>query len=232
MITKIEASKRHHAKMGWLNTYYLFSFAHYFDPENLQFGSLRVFNDDTIDAYAGFSEHGHENMEIVTIMFKGTLTHTDSMGNRKKIHAGEVQRMSAGTGVIHSEKNLDDEQVELYQIWLLPTKDGIEPSYEQKDFSFLQEKNTLVPIVSGSPTGEALTMHTDAAIYLTELEEGRAVTMNVEKNRGVFVYVRRGEIRLNDESFQAGDQARIQNEEMLLMQATKESVFVLIDVPL
>jgi len=124
MITRIEASKRHLAKYEWLKTYYLFSFSNYFDPANLQFGVLRVFNDDTINAYSGFDEHGHENMEIVTLVLEGALTHRDSMGNKEVIKAGEVQRMSAGTGVIHAEKNLGDEPVHLFQLWFMPEQDG------------------------------------------------------------------------------------------------------------
>jgi redox-sensitive bicupin YhaK (pirin superfamily) len=232
MIQKIDASRRYYAKQGWLNTYHLFSFANYYDPENLHFGTLRVFNDDTIDAYSGFGEHGHENMEIVTILFKGTLTHTDSMGNRKKIQAGEVQRMSAGTGVIHSEKNLEDEPVHLYQIWLLPEKQGIEPSYEQKDFSFLLEKNKLTPIASGLSQAEAITMHTDATIYLSELDEAGSIAINPALDRGLFVYVREGGIRINGIEFYMGDQARIQGEDSLSIEGIESASFVAIDVPL
>jgi redox-sensitive bicupin YhaK (pirin superfamily) len=117
---------------------------------------LRVFNDDTINAYSGFDDHAHENMEIVTIMREGTLTHRDSMGNQKTINSGEIQRMSAGTGVIHAEKNLGDEPVHLFQLWFLPEKEGLEPSYEQKDFSYL-EKNVLTPVVSNRPWGRSCT---------------------------------------------------------------------------
>lgn len=232
MMTKILASQRYHAAHGWLKTFHLFSFANYYDPNNMGFGTLRVFNDDTIDAYSGFDEHGHEDMEIVTIVFKGQLAHRDSMGNKKTITSGEVQRMSAGTGVIHAEKNLGDEPVELYQIWLLPDQIGISPGYDQKDFSYLLEKNILSPVVSGDPRGEALKMFTGATIFLCTLEKEREIALSPGKDRGTFIYIREGSMEINGTSFQSGDQARIQQESALLLRAHTETTFVLIDVPL
>ncbi len=229
MITKIDASKRYHAKQDWLDTYHLFSFANYFDPENIHFGSLHVFNDDTIDAFSGFGDHGHENMEIVTIMHRGALTHRDSMGNHEVIRAGEVQRMSAGTGVVHAEKNLADESVHLYQIWILPNQQGLTPSYEQKDFSYPQ-KNRLVPVASDSSSGEVLKIHTDATIYLGDFEKDAAVEHSLAEGRGFFLYLKSGQISVNDILFNAGDQARIQHEHGLNIQAKTESSFVCIDV--
>ena len=134
MITKISSSSRHHADHGWLSTYFLFSFAEYYDPQNLEFGNLRVFNDDTIAPHSGFSEHDHDNMEIVTIVHEGTLTHRDSMGSVGAISAGEVQYMSAGTGVTHAEMNDGGVPVHLFQIWLYPNEKNAAPRYEQKRF--------------------------------------------------------------------------------------------------
>ncbi|MFA5936116.1 MAG: pirin family protein [Patescibacteria group bacterium] len=230
MLTKIEAVKRFHFKEGWLNTYHLFSFADYFDPENLQFGTLRVFNDDTIDAYSGFGDHGHSDMEIVTIIHEGELTHRDSMGNKETINAGEVQRMTAGTGVVHAEKNLADQPVHLYQIWFLPEAENLAPGYEQKDFSYLVEKNILTMVASQHPSGEAIKLQADATIYLSELEEGKTVEHHTTKDRGVFVYVREGDVDINGVAFSAGDQARITDEETLTMIATKNVKMILIDV--
>ncbi len=229
MITRIEAKKRRGAKYEWLQSYYLFSFANYFDPTNLNFGNLRVFNDDTINAYSGFDDHGHDNMEIVTIMLDGTLTHRDSMGNTETIKAGEVQRMSAGTGVIHAEKNLGDEPVHLFQLWFLPIADDLEPQYEQKDFSYL-EKNVLTLIGSSEVTETALTLAADAKLFLGEFEAGKEATYTLPTGRGVFCYVYEGGLQINGVVFSKGDQARITDESSLKVQAETAAKFVWIEV--
>ncbi len=229
MITRIEASKRHLAKYEWLKTYYLFSFSNYFDPANLQFGVLRVFNDDTINAYSGFDEHGHENMEIVTIVLEGALTHRDSMGNKKVIKAGEVQRMSAGTGVIHAEKNLGDEPVHLFQLWFMPEQDGLAPSYEQKDFSYI-EKNKLVPIISNKVQEGVMHLSADVTLFLADMDAGSEQAYRPGIGRGVFLYVQQGELSLNGTRFSAGDQARIVDESELTLRAEVAAKFVWIDV--
>lgn len=229
MITRIEASKRHLAKYEWLKTYYLFSFSNYFDPANLQFGVLRVFNDDTINAYSGFDEHGHENMEIVTLVLEGALTHRDSMGNKEVIKAGEVQRMSAGTGVIHAEKNLGDEPVHLFQLWFLPERDGLGPSYEQRDFSYI-EKNKLVPIISNKGQEDVMHLSADATLFLADMDAGSEQVYHPGVGRGVFLYVQQGELSLNGTRFSAGDQARIVDESELVLQAEVAAKFVWIDV--
>jgi redox-sensitive bicupin YhaK (pirin superfamily) len=229
MITRIEASKRHLAKYEWLKTYYLFSFSNYFDPANLQFGVLRVFNDDTINAYSGFDEHGHDNMEIVTLVLEGALTHRDSMGNKEVIKAGEVQRMSAGTGVIHAEKNLGDEPVHLFQLWFMPEQDGLTPSYEQKDFSYT-EKNKLVPIISNKAQEDVMRLSADVTLFLADMEAGAQQVYRPEVGRGVFMYVQQGELLLNGTKFSAGDQARIVDESELTLQVEGDAKFVWIDV--
>ncbi len=229
MITNISASKRHLAKYEWLKTYHLFSFADYFDPLNLQFGVLRVFNDDTIGAFSGFDEHGHDNMEIVTIVLQGQLTHRDSLGNTTTIKAGEVQRMSAGTGVVHAEKNLADEPVHLYQLWFLPEAKDLVPSYAQRDFSY-REKNRLVPIVSNKTIDDTLQMSADATIYLAELEEGKELRYSIVSQRGVFMYIQTGELEINGHVFETGDQARIESESELLVRAKQEAKFICIEV--
>jgi redox-sensitive bicupin YhaK (pirin superfamily) len=228
MITHIPAAKRHGADYGWLKTFYLFSFAHYFDPDNLQFGNLRVFNDDAIAPHRGFDTHGHENMEIVTILFKGTLTHTDSMGNKAHIRAGEMQRMSAGRGVMHAEQNEGSEAVELYQIWLTPNQVDLEPSYEQKDFSEKGKKNELCPLV-GSSEG-ALRIHADSEIFWAELEANHVIERTVPDGRGVFIYVREGVLTVNGQKIRSGDQMRIASEPLVIMQAEESCQFILIDV--
>lgn len=240
MITKIVAGERYRAEHGWLRSYHLFSFADYYDPSNMNFGVLRVVNDDYIAGENGFGKHGHKDMEIVTIMLSGTLTHEDSMGNRKEIHQGEVQYMSAGTGVVHSEMNLGQEEVHLCQIWFMPKSRGLAPAYDQKDFGEMK-KNTLVPVVSGhvydsdGVTGDvqdhcAIIFQADATVYLGLFETGHTTNFEQKKGRGVFVYVTEGLLSINGTTFAAGDQARIEDENVLTLAAQESARFILIDV--
>lgn len=231
MIQKIEARQRYRAHQDWLDTYHLFSFANYFDPDNLQFGVLRVFNDDTIGAFSGFDEHSHDNMEIVTIVLEGELTHRDSLGNQSSIKAGEVQRMSAGTGIIHAEKNLGDELVHLYQLWLLPRTRQAKPSYEQKDFSYYPE-NQLTPVASGFELEGALTIDSAASIFVGVLEGGRHLEHSVERGNGTFIYLQSGQLVVNGIEVQMGDQLRIEHETTLSLKAMRDAKFILIDVEL
>lgn len=232
MIQHIPAASRHLSFHGWLKSFYLFSFADYYDAANTHFGTLRVFNDDWIDAESGFGDHAHQNMEIVTIVLSGTLTHKDSMGNQATIRAGEVQRMSAGRVVVHSELNLSNEPVSLYQIWIEPHTFDLAPSYEQKDFSKTSNTNQLLPLVAGSPTGEALSMSTDATIFSSHLEEGNTVTHDVAAGRGVFVYTRSGQLNVNGTMLLPFDQARISSESVVTFVAKEATDFIVIDVPL
>ncbi len=229
MITKIEAKDRYRAEHGWLSSHHLFSFAEYHDPRNMNFGVLRVFNDDRIDGENGFGAHGHQNMEIVTIVLEGELTHEDTIGNRKCIKAGEVQYMSAGTGVKHSEMNLAREVVHLYQIWLTPRRNGFTPAYDQKDFSHM-EKNILVPVVSGEKQEGVIYIESDATIYKATLEKGKEIVYEVGVGRGVFIYVTRGILEINGTTFNSGDQARIEGEESLTIVAKEETECVMVDV--
>lgn len=231
MIQKIEARQRYRVHQDWLDTYHLFSFANYFDPDNLQFGVLRVFNDDTIGAFSGFDEHAHDNMEIVTIVLEGELTHRDSLGNQASIKAGEVQRMSAGTGIIHAEKNLKDKPVHLYQLWLLPRTRHAKPGYEQKDFSYYPE-NHLTPVASGFGLEGALQMDSAATIFVGVLEAGKTLEHQVEQGDGTFIYLQTGTLLVNGVQMEAGDQLRIEEEPVLAFQATSQAKFILIDVKL
>ncbi len=230
MTQKIPAHDRYLASHSWLSTYHLFSFADYFDPDNMNFGALRVFNDDTIDGRSGFGQHGHRDMEIVTIVLSGELTHTDSMGNSGVIKAGEVQYMSAGIGVMHSEVNNGDEQVHLYQIWIMPKSKNLQPSYGQKDFTGIKEKNILVPVVSDKQIGQAIQIQADATIYLSELEASKKIAYELQSGRGLFVYVTEGAIIINAAEFAAGDQARIVDEKEIQMIGKMDAKFVAIDV--
>lgn len=231
MITHIPAANRYHADHGWLKTHYLFSFADYYDLANMNFGNLRVFNDDSIAAHNGFGEHAHDNMEIVTIVLKGELTHKDSLGNKGTIKAGEVQHMSAGSGITHAEMNESNTPVHLYQIWIAPRAFNLSSRYRQKDFSDM-EKNRLVAVASGEEKAGALSMQTDATIYLAEMEAGKSLEHKIKSSRGVFVYLTKGNIAINKTTLAPGDQARISEEDMITVDAQSSAKFVLIDVPL
>ncbi len=232
MIKKIFAHTRFHAQHEWLSTYHLFSFADYYDPENMNFGPLRVFNDDTIDGNSGFGPHGHRDMEIVTVVLQGELTHKDSMGNVGVIKAGEVQYMSAGTGITHAEMNAKDESVHLYQIWIAPNEKGLQPLYAQKDFSAISNKNILLPVISDVPSDGTLHIRSAATIYTSLLEISQSVKYSMSENQGVFMYVTSGELLVNDVICQAGDQLRIEGEDSLVITANETAQFVLIQVAL
>jgi redox-sensitive bicupin YhaK (pirin superfamily) len=230
MIERIPASDRYLAAHGWLNSFHLFSFAEYYDPKNTGFGPLRVFNDDFIIGESGFSEHPHQNMEIITIMREGVLTHRDSMGNMKTVSAGEVQTMSAGTGVAHSEVNMGKVPVRLSQIWIEPWQMNLQPTYGQKDFSKL-EKNVLTAVASGQEKEGAIGISANVTIYLADFDKGTELSYAIEKDRGVFIYLTEGEMKINEEFFKQGDQARIRQEEKIEL-TSASAKFVLIDVSL
>jgi len=230
MINKIPADNRHHQDLGWLRTHWLFSFGKYFDPENVQFGNLRVFNDDFIRPHTGFKPHAHSEMEIVTIVLEGELTHEDSMGNNITIGPGEVQRMSAGTGIRHSEKNDGDEWLNLYQIWFFPDEEGLTPSYDQKQFQLTGNSQSLTALVTPEGADGSVSIHADASIHRGRLGNGETLEYPVEHNRGVFIYLTEGALRINNTDFRQNDQARISEEDSLQLQATESVSFVLIDV--
>jgi len=227
----IPAERRHFTDMGWLQTYWLFSFSNYYDPTNMGHGKLRVFNDDIVKPGTGFPTHPHEEMEIVTIVLKGEISHKDSMGNGGVIRAGEVQRMSAGTGLTHSEYNEADQELHFYQIWILPDQGGLVPSYEQKKYSEAEFKNSLFPLASGQGHDGAVSFHTDAAIYRTQLEAGRQLEHQTAADRKVFIYLTSGTLQVNGDRLAARDQARLAGVERLVLDADQDSDFILIDVP-
>lgn len=231
MIQKISASDRHQADHGWLKTYHLFSFSSYQDPTNIRFGSLRVFNDDVIEPHTGFGTHPHSDMEIVTVLQKGELTHADSMGNSQQLGELDVQAMSAGTGITHSEHNQSDQPTHFYQIWIFTNKKGIAPCYAQKTFKRELRKNVLLPVASGRGLFGALPINSPSTVFLSELDKNKRIGIAPDQTRKMFIYLSDGEIRLNGETFYKNDQARIKNEHKLIIEAAKDSRFVLIDVP-
>jgi len=231
MLEIIPADRRNLSDFGWLKTYWLFSFANYYDPKNIQFGALRVFNDDIVQPRSGFPTHPHHEMEIITIVLDGEMTHKDSMGNTSVIKTGDVQRMSAGTGLTHSEFNLADKPVHFYQIWIFPDKPKLEPSYAQKHFEPDIWKNKIAPVASGQGIEDTVSFHTDATIYRSDLEKGKSIEFDTENSRKIFIYLTGGRINVNGEDLNSGDQARIDLESAVNISAADNSSLILIDVP-
>ena len=227
----IRAQDRHFNDFGWLKTYWLFSFANYYDPHNIQFGALRVFNDDVVAPDTGFPTHPHEEMEIITIVLDGEMTHQDSMGNQAVIKAGDVQRMSAGTGLTHSEFNLAKQPVHFYQIWILPDLQRLEPTYDQQNFTPDQWQNRLLPIASGQGLENVVSFHTDATIYRGQLDAGNRLNFDNTVGRRVFIYLTAGELMVDNLTLYKADQARVDTEKPLRLAATADAEFILIDVP-
>jgi quercetin 2,3-dioxygenase len=230
MIDIIHAKNRYAKKLEWLKTYWLFSFSDYYDPANMQFGKLRVFNDDVVAPGGGFPAHSHEEMEIITLVMEGEITHEDSMGTKSVISANGVQGMSAGTGLSHSEYNLSDKPLWLYQIWIRPDVEGLKPAYNEKHYDAESFKNRLFPVASGNGVGDAVTIHSDATIYRSELDEGYEVTFKSDPDRKVFLYLTAGSVIVNGRELAQGDQARIESETDLKIKANTLSSFVLIDI--
>lgn len=231
MIKTIRADERYFSDFGWLKTYWLFSFDTYHDPNNVEFGALRVFNDDVVKPGAGFPTHSHREMEIITTVLSGEITHQDSIGNKTVIKAGDVQRMSAGTGIAHSEYNLGDAPVHLYQIWIHPGVRGLTPSYDQRSFEPESRKNRLLAVASGHGAADTVAIHTDSTIYMADLDAGNSVDYEMSDARGVFVYVTSGDLGINEARLTTKDQARINNEGVLRLEAYDDTSLILIDVP-
>ncbi|WP_248925627.1 pirin family protein [Paenibacillus hamazuiensis] len=232
MMQIIRSTERHTNDHGWLLSKFSFSFADYYDPSNRNFGALRVFNDDVIQPGTGFGMHPHADMEIMTYVIDGTLEHKDSLGNTGVIEAGEVQRMTAGTGIYHSEYNHSKtEPLRLLQLWFLPKHKDLEPSWEQKRFSKEQQAGKLLPVISGEPQGEALSIHQDLSVYLSSLENGQSVAHKQAEQRRMYVFVIKGSLTLGGgERLDNGDTARIQNVTELILTANEPTEFMLIDM--
>jgi len=207
-IEVVRSADRGHLDHGWLDTYHTFSFGEYHDPARMGYRSLRVMNEDWVAPKMGFGRHGHRDMEIVTYVLEGTLEHGDSLGHSGPIRAGELQRMTAGTGILHSERNgSDSEPVHLYQIWLLPDRDGREPGYEQKAFDPSGRRGRWQVVASPDGRDGSLSIHQDATIALAGLEAGQSVDLPVAAGRHAWLQVIRGSVRLDGQTLAAGDAA-------------------------
>ncbi len=231
MLNIIKAKDRHFSDSGWLQTYWLFSFSNYHDPQNTNHGTLHVFNDDIVQPRTGFGTHPHREMEIISIVLHGEMTHKDTMGNEMVMKQHDVQRMTAGTGLHHSEWNEGEDTVGFFQIWILPDKNGLEPSYDQKSFVPEYWKNRLALIASHLVQDYAVKLNSEALIYRAGLDPDREVSYKFDKDRRLFLYLIEGQLLVNELSIEKRDQVRIKNEQQLVIKAQKKSDFVLIDVP-
>jgi hypothetical protein len=230
---EIRKSKdRGHRNHGWLNTSHTFSFADYYDPENMGFSVLRVINDDIVQPKRGFGMHGHSDMEIVTYVLQGELQHEDNLGNGSVIRPGDVQRMSAGTGIRHSEFNPSEtEAVHLLQIWLLPAENGVTPSYEQKAFSDDEKRGRLCLIASPNGVQGSVTIGQDVSLYTALLDGTERTTHSVAQGRKAYVQVATGSLSVNGVALTAGDGLRITDAAELIFEAGQQAEFLLFDLP-
>ena len=227
-----KAADRGHADLGWLDTYHTFSFSSYQDSQHVRFRTLRVMNEDTVQPGGGFGEHPHENMEIVTYVLEGALEHKDSMGNGEILRPGEFQRMSAGSGITHSEFNPSQtDPVHLYQIWIFPDKKGLTPSYEQKRFDDDKMVNQLRLVASPDAADGSLTIHTDARIYLAKLDTDITIDHELVAGRHAWIQVLRGKVTVNGSELDTSDGMAVSEEERLNIQSQNQAEIMVFDLP-
>jgi len=232
MLTVRKAEERGHANHGWLDTWHTFSFADYQDPRHMGYGPLRVINDDTVKPGQGFGTHGHRDMEIITYVLEGALEHKDSMNNGSIIRPGNVQRMSAGTGVRHSEFNPSrDESVHFLQIWIEPSVTGVRPGYEEKQFGTAEKKGQLRLIAAPDGREGSVTIHQDAYVYASMLDGKDAVTHRLAPGRRAYVHVARGSIEVNGTPLKGGDGVKISGESEISLARAAQAEVLLFDLP-
>jgi quercetin 2,3-dioxygenase len=233
MIEVRKSNERGRTKIDWLDSYHSFSFGDYYDPTNLHFGPLRVLNDDLIQPGGGFPTHPHKEMEIVTIVTEGTVTHKDSSGGHGTISVNEIQRMTAGRGIFHSEfNNSNFDELKLYQIWFLPNKQNLEPSYEQKKYSNADKKNKLLKVVSNRKEDGIIFINQDADIFLSDLESDTILDYNIGNNRGGYIHVIEGRIVVNGIPLANGDAVKISDEKRISIKGEEDSKIILFDLTL
>ena len=232
MIELRKADERGHANHGWLDTNHSFSFADYYDQRHMGFGPLRVINDDRIGAGAGFGMHGHKDMEIITYVLEGELAHKDSMGNGSVIRPGDVQRMSAGTGVRHSESNpAPDRHTHLLQIWIEPNVLGIAPGYEEKRFDKTEKRGRIRLIASPDGSGGAVKIHQDARVYAGLFDGAERDSIAVASGRRIYLHVARGEVSVNGIALKAGDGLKAIDESKIEINQGRQAEVLLFDLP-
>lgn len=230
MIKIRRAQDRGHANHGWLDTYHTFSFAGYYDPAHMGFRSLRVINEDTIAPGGGFPAHPHRDMEILTCVLEGALEHQDSMGSRSIIKPGRLQKMSAGSGVSHSEYNASDSlPVHLLQIWIEPQETGITPEYQEREIA-PPTGSALQLLAAPAPSGDIIQLHQDALVYAGSLEAGAQLSHQINPSRGAWLQMTRGRLRVNGQELGRGDGAACTDETSLQLQGLEPSQFLLFDL--
>jgi redox-sensitive bicupin YhaK (pirin superfamily) len=232
MITLRRSQERGYADHGWLKSFHSFSFADYYDAEHMGFGPLRVINEDRVAPGAGFGTHGHRDMEIISYVLDGELAHKDSMGNGSVIRPGDVQRMSAGSGVQHSEYNhAKDRTTHFLQIWIEPNVAGIAPEYEEKRFSDADKQGRLLLIASPDGADGSVRIHQDARLYVSRLAAGQTVTAELADGRLGYLHLVRGALTVNGERLDAGDAAKARDETRLAISAQGDAELLLFDLP-
>ncbi len=232
MITIRKSQERGHAEHGWLKSYHSFSFADYHDPAHMGFGPLRVINEDWIDPGMGFGTHSHRDMEIITYVLEGEIAHKDSMGNGSVIRPGDVQRMSAGTGVMHSEFNASEKNpAHLLQIWIMPDQGSIPPGYEEKNFSREGKIGRLRLVASPDAEDGAVKIHQDARLYVGLFDGDQQASLALQKNRLAYVHLARGELTVNGIAMQTGDALKLKSEELLSMEQGRQAEVLVFDLP-
>ncbi|HET9580153.1 MAG TPA: pirin family protein [Usitatibacter sp.] len=223
---------RGRARHGWLDSFHSFSFADYHDPAHMGFGPLRVINEDRVEPGMGFGAHGHRDMEIISYVLGGALAHRDSMGNGSVIRPGDVQRMSAGTGVTHSEYNASDrERVHFLQIWIEPDRRGLQPSYEEKNFDAASRRGTLRLIASPDGRDGSVTIHQDACLYAGLFDGAESADFALAPGRRAYVHVVRGELQVNGQGLSAGDALKLTGESRVRLAHGREAEVLLFDLP-
>lgn len=231
-----KSDSRGFANHGWLKSHHTFSFANYHNPERMNFGMLRVLNDDVVQPKMGFGTHPHQNMEIISIPIKGALSHKDSMGNKRAINVGEVQVMSAGTGLTHSEFNdSKTDEVNFLQLWILPEELNVEPNYEQRQFSNEEKKNQLQTVVApkNKLEGDALPISQQAYIYRTNLDSKKAIDLKVKSAKnGFYIFVIEGEVEVKNITLSRRDALGVYETESIKISANQNSELIIIEVPM
>jgi quercetin 2,3-dioxygenase len=231
MLTFRKANERGHADHGWLNSYHTFSFADYYDPKHMGFGPLRVINDDTVAGGGGFPPHPHRDMEIISYVIEGALAHKDSMGNGSVIKPGDVQRMSAGQGVRHSEFNASKtDPVHFLQIWIIPERAGLPSGYEQKFFSEDEKRGKLRLIASSDGADGSVRISQDVRLFATVLDDGASVSHTIPRDRKGWLHLVQGSAELNGQRLEAGDGVAIEGEERLTLSSSSKAEFLLFDM--
>lgn len=233
LIQLYPSKSRHSVKNEWLESNFSFSFAEYYDPDNINFGPLRVFNDDTVQPGKGFGIHPHREAEIVSIVLNGKLKHEDNLGNSGIIEAGSIQRITAGTGVLHSEFNASNrEEVQFLQLWFMPNEKKLSPSYQDISYNKEELHNRLLPVISHTPSERVAKIHQDVTLYLSRIDQEHTLSFKQEAGRMIYVFNIEGEISINQDSIlQQRDAARISHLHDISIQGIQDSFFLLIDLP-